>query len=125
MLNLIIATGLVASTSAPAAAQDGWENVTSTRTAATYCVVSESVRLDDRTTSPDIIARGAFRACQAQVRNFDQAFRAKAIESVPRMPTSEMDDRLKPMVEEQHRDMQDLAIQAVLENRVKNRAPNH
>ncbi|WP_162935702.1 hypothetical protein [Tsuneonella amylolytica] len=101
-------------------AQDAdWQRIGEARNAAAYCVVSHAVRLDDKQTSPEIIARGAFRSCKPQVESFTAVFEAKAVKMIPTDPmgtrASEIQRQLDPILQ----DMQDLAMQAVLEHRVK------
>ena len=111
--------------SEPAFSQDaGWDLMTKTRNEATYCVVNEAVRLDDHATSPEVIVRGAMRACKRLVVAFDEAHRSKAVEMMPYVPPAQRDPAILKNTEEIHADMQDLAIQAILEGRVTKRATN-
>ncbi|MBX9898386.1 MAG: hypothetical protein K2Y17_10920 [Qipengyuania sp.] len=97
----------------------GWELVNQARNAASICVGTQAVRLDDKRTSPEIIARAAFRACKVEIDGFSSAYKAKAIEMMPTDPNGERDALIesgfKPFVE----DLENFAIQAILEVRVK------
>ena len=89
------------------------------RNAASICVGAQAVRLDDKRTAPEIIARAAFRACKAEIDDFSSAYQAKAIEMIPADPNGDRDafirSKFKPFVE----DLENLAIQAILEVRVQ------
>ena len=125
MMFRIVTLVLVSSLSSIAFAQDaGWDLMTKTKNEATLCLVSQAVRLDDGRTSPEIVVRGAARACQESIRAFDNAFRSKFEEMVPYDLNSQRETLIGQKTSEFHTDMQDLAIQAILEERVKKRASN-
>ena len=124
LVRLTICVSLFSMSVAALGQDAGWDLMTKTRNDATFCVVSESVRLDDHSTSPEIIVRGAMRACQQSISAFDRAFRSKFEEMVPYDVNSQRESAISEKTNEFHVDMQELAIQAILEERVKKRAPN-
>ena len=107
------------------AAQDaGWDLMTNTSNAFYICSVQQAVRLDDHRTSPEIIARGAMRACSQEARAYESAFRAKAQQVMAGVPVSETEPLLEKQLEEHRQDVENLTIQAILEQRTTKRAKN-
>lgn len=117
MRDLILAASVAFFATTTSAAQAGWDMVTITRNEASICVAKESIRLDDRVTSPEIIALAGMRSCQPKIREFDEAMTEIFLATVPMAPRGRDDPNLRNVIEEHHADLKSFAIQAVLEGR--------
>ena len=117
-----INVAVLALISVPSFAQDpGWDRMTQAQQSSANCLLANSVRLDDGETSPEVIARAARRACKSEIEAFRAAFLAKGYEMVQTDPHRTRDARFQAMFLDLIEDLESLAIQAILENRVRDR----
>jgi hypothetical protein len=92
--------------------------------AASICAIREGVRLDDRRTSPDIVARAGMASCFTQLNDLEKAIKRSAEVEMPTVPNADRQPLIQSSVSSAKKRIEDLVIQAILEQRKLKRAPN-
>ena len=100
-----------------------WDAMARANETASICSVRQGVRLDDKKTSPEIIARAAFAACNRELQELDESVKRNAAIEMPTVPQSMTEPAVQEHIRSMRKRIEDLVIQAVLEQRVRN-APN-
>ena len=100
-----------------------WDAMTSANETASMCSIGQGIRLDDNRTSPDVVARAAIAACYQELLQLDDAVKRNADIEIPTVPDIQKIPLVQDYVRNMRKRIEDLVIQAILEQRIKN-APN-
>ena len=100
-----------------------WEAMGRANEVASICSIRQGVRLDDKRTSPEIVARAAMAACHRELLEMDQSVATNAAIEIPTVPQEQRNATVAGHVQAMRKRIEDLTIQAILERRMRH-APN-